>query len=216
MAESVAVEKILSQEDKKTVLNDHLRQASGTEINSLQQLTDLLRPDISPVGYVKIFLQISHENTGLKRQNQLLQQQNDNLQEKLKQTHQKLKEQDLLLAKLVNPNVPPSHQHTPFGAKPVRSPAVIDQTQSSVSPVKKNRKPGRPVGTKGSNRLLKIPDSVVHLQLDHCSFCSGPLTEADIQTIKIRVIEDIPEPPPREIVEYRTAVYHCPRLGSMT
>ena len=206
MAELVTVEKINSQEDRKAVIHEQLIQTSGVGEDLLQELTELVSPEVSPAKYVKFLLRIIRENIELKRQNHQLQQQINSLQEQLKQKDEKLKEQDRLLVKLVNPNTPPSLQHTPFGPHTVRSPAIVDQTQSSISSDKKPRKPGRPVGTKGVTGPLRIPDSVVHLQLDHCSYCSGSLTDADIQTVKIRVIEDIPEPQPSKVVEYRTSV----------
>ena len=83
MAELVTVEKINSQEDRKAVIHEQLIQTSGVGEDLLQELTELVSPEVSPAKYVKFLLRIIRENIELKRQNHQLQQQIMNVANRL-------------------------------------------------------------------------------------------------------------------------------------
>ena len=148
-----------------------------------------------------------HENAELRRQNSLLLQEIAKLRLQLEQKDQKLKEQEKLLNQLQNSNVPPSAQHSPFSPKIPRSPVI--KAHSSQNELPRQSKPGRPKGTKGVIRPQRPPDKVIELSLDQCPHCSHTLTPRDIVSTTSRVIEEIPDPQPVTVIEYKTPVYYC-------
>jgi transposase len=69
-------------------------------------------------------------------------------------------------------------------------------------------KPGQKIGHKGITRQLATPDSQVEVTLDKCPDCG-----ADLGTpfrIESKIIEEIPEPQPVMVTEYKIAHYICP------
>ncbi len=149
---------------------------------------------------------LQKENTELKHQNALLQQKVADLFKQLELRDKKIQELEKIIARLQNTNVPPSIQHSPFGPHQKRNSARTEQKQLS----KKHQKPGRPTGTKGTPHPQRQPDKIITLELDQCTHCSHVLTSNDIISIRSRIIEDIPEPPPKTVIEYKTPVYYCP------
>jgi transposase len=74
------------------------------------------------------------------------------------------------------------------------------------------RYPGRPKGYAGRTRQTPKPDLTLKAEADQCPHCGTPLGEPT--SVKRRVIEEIPEPQPRRVIEYLEANYHCPRCGA--
>ena len=74
------------------------------------------------------------------------------------------------------------------------------------------RYPGRPKGYLGRTRQTPKPDLTLKAETDHCPHCGSPL---DMPTsVKRRVIEEIPEPQPKQVIEFLEANYDCPRCGA--
>jgi transposase len=74
------------------------------------------------------------------------------------------------------------------------------------------RYPGRPKGYAGRTRQTPKPDLTLKAEADQCPHCGSPLGEAT--SVKRRVIEEMPEPQPRRVIEFLEANYHCPRCGA--
>ena len=155
-----------------------------------------------------------HENEELRKENHLLRQEIAKLRLQLEQKDQKLQEQEKLLNQLQNTNVPPSAQHSPFGPKIPRSPVIKAHSSQNEKP--KQSKPGRPKGTEGVIRPQRPPDKVVELSLDQCPHCLHALTPNDIVSTTSRVIEEIPDPQPVTVIEYKIPVYHCSQCNHKT
>ena len=69
-------------------------------------------------------------------------------------------------------------------------------------------KPGQKVGHEGVTRPPATPDSQVEVALDRCPDCG---TELGIPfRIESKIIEEIPEPQPVMVTEYKIAHYRCP------
>ncbi len=70
---------------------------------------------------------------------------------------------------------------------------------------------GRPPGYEGSTRATPKPDKQIVVLKEKCDACGTPLSEpAGFST---RVIEEIPEPRPVQVVEYKLGFYVCPHCG---
>ncbi len=69
-------------------------------------------------------------------------------------------------------------------------------------------KPGQKVGHKGMTRPLAIPDSQVEVTADRCPDCGSKLNLPF--RFESKVIEEIPEPQPVIVTEYKIAHYICP------
>mgnify|MGYP001078047472 CR=1 FL=1 len=74
------------------------------------------------------------------------------------------------------------------------------------------RYPGRPKGCAGRTRQTSRPDLTLKAEADRCPHCGSPLGEPT--SVKRRVIEEIPEPQPRRVIEFLEASYDCSRCGA--
>lgn len=69
-------------------------------------------------------------------------------------------------------------------------------------------KPGQKIGHKGLTRSYSAPDSKVEVTSDRCPDCGSELGSPF--RIESRIIEEIPEPQPVRVTEYKIAHYRCP------
>ena len=69
-------------------------------------------------------------------------------------------------------------------------------------------KPGQKIGHKGVTRPFAAPDRQVEVTADRCPDCGADLG-SPIRT-ESRIIEEIPEPQPIIVTEYKIAHYRCP------
>jgi transposase len=69
-------------------------------------------------------------------------------------------------------------------------------------------KPGQKIGHKGVTRPYAAPDSQVEVTTDRCPECGSELGAPF--RIDSKIIEEIPEPQPVIITEYKIAHYRCP------
>ncbi len=95
------------------------------------------------------------------------------------------------LAKYENAHTPPS------------------QREKRVKP--KSGSPGRSKGHKGITRPTPEPERTVDVTIDECPTCHSLLGEP--VKVESRIIEEIPEPMPITVTEFRIAHYACPSCG---
>ncbi len=118
--------------------------------------------------------------------------------ERLKRENKLLKDQiaklEAILAKYENAHTPPSLRR---GRKLKRNHDEGDKG-----------KPGQKVGHKGVSRPLANPDKQVEVTADRCPDCGAEL--GDPLRIESRIIEEIPEPQPIIVTEFKIAHYRCP------
>jgi len=69
-------------------------------------------------------------------------------------------------------------------------------------------KPGQKIGHKGVTRPYAPPDRQVEVTMDHCPDCGSDLGAPF--RIDSKIIEEIPEPQPVIVTEYKIAHYICP------
>jgi transposase len=69
-------------------------------------------------------------------------------------------------------------------------------------------KPGQKIGHKGVTRPYAVPDSQIEVTTDRCPDCSAELGTPF--RIESKIIEEIPEPQPVMVIEYKIAHYRCP------
>lgn len=70
---------------------------------------------------------------------------------------------------------------------------------------------GRPKGHEGVTRPQAEPDRVVDVQLKLCPHCKSRLGKP--VRVESRIIEEIPEPQPVVVTEFRIHHYRCPSCG---
>jgi transposase len=128
----------------------------------------------------EIIKQLKDEKERLKRENELLKDQIAKLEARL--------------AKYENAHTPPSLRR---GRKCKRE---YDEGNRG--------KPGQKVGHKGVSRPLANPDRQVEVTTDRCPDCGTELD--DPIRIESKIIEEIPEPQPITVTEYKIAYYRCP------
>ena len=121
----------------------------------------------------------------LREQNELLRLENEMLKARIR-------ELEARLAKYENAHTPPSLRRGRNLKK--------DKTNKG--------KPGQKVGHKGMTRSLAIPDSQVEVTADRCPDCGAKLNLPF--RFESKVIEEIPEPQPVIVTEYKIAHYICP------
>jgi transposase len=124
--------------------------------------------------------QLRKENERLKRENELLKA--------------KILELEARLAQYENAHTPPSLRR---GRNRRR-----DQDK------KNNGKPGQKIGHKGITRPHAKPDKQVDVTSDRCPDCGSELGAPF--RIESKIIEEIPEPQPVIVTEYKIAHYRCP------
>ncbi len=69
-------------------------------------------------------------------------------------------------------------------------------------------RPGQKIGHKGTTRLYAAPDCQLEVTLDLCPNCGTELETP--YRIESKIIEEIPEPQPVMVIEYKIAHYKCP------
>lgn len=98
-------------------------------------------------------------------------------------------ELEAILARYENAHTPPSLKE-----------------KNKVKP--KSSSPGRRKGYEGSTRPTAEPERIIGVTLEECPHCHSPLEEPI--KIETRTIEEIPEPQPITVTEFRVAHYDCP------
>ena len=106
----------------------------------------------------------------------------------------KIKELEARLAQYENAHTPPSLMRGRNRKK--------DQDKNDTG------KPGQKVGHKGSTRPYATPDRQVEVTMDRCPDCGTDLGAPF--RIDSKIVEEIPEPQPIIVTEYKIAHYRCP------
>jgi transposase len=107
---------------------------------------------------------------------------------------EKICELEARLAQYENAHTPPSLKRGGYRKK--------DQDK------KNNGKPGQKIGHKGLTRPYATPDRQVEVTMDRCPDCGTDLGAPF--RIDSKIIEEIPEPQPIIVTEYKIAHYICP------
>ena len=126
------------------------------------------------------YKQLHEENDQLKRENELLKA--------------KIIELEARLAQYENAHTPPSLRRGRNRKK--------DQDKSDKG------KPGQKIGHKGVTRPYAKPDRQVEVTMDRCPDCGTDLG-APVR-IDSKIIEELPEPQPIIVTEYKIGHYICP------
>ena len=121
-----------------------------------------------------------------------LQAQNEQLRLEIEFLKARIRELEARLAQYENAHTPPSLRRGRNRKK--------DKTNKG--------KPGQKVGHKGVTRPSAIPDSQVEVTADRCPDCGAKL--ALPFRFESKIIEEIPEPQPVTVTEYKIAHYVCP------
>ena len=124
--------------------------------------------------------QLHEENEQLKNENELLKA--------------KIIELEARLAQYENAHTPPSLRRGRNRKK--------DQDKNNKG------KPGQKVGHKGLTRPYATPDRQVEVTMDRCPDCGTDLGAPF--RIDSKIVEEIPEPQPIIVTEYKIAHYRCP------
>lgn len=134
--------------------------------------------------------QLHEQNELLKRENELLKASVSEI-EPLKA---KIRELEARLAQYENAHTPPSLRRGRNRKK--------DRDESIKG------KPGQKIGHKGVTRPYVTPDRQVEVTMDFCPDCGAKLGSPF--RIDSKIVEEIPEPQPIIVTDYRISHYRCP------
>jgi transposase len=107
----------------------------------------------------------------------------------------RITELEARLAKYENPHTPPSLRRGGKGRR--------EQNEGELG------KPGQKIGHEGVTRPHAKPDRQVEVTADRCPDCGTGL--GNPIRIESKIVEEIPEPQPVIVTEYKIAHYRCPR-----
>ena len=124
--------------------------------------------------------------------NKQLQEQNEQLKRENELLRAKICELEARLAQYENAHTPPSQR----------------RGRNRRNDGDNTGKPGQKIGHRGVTRPLATPDSQVEVNLDRCPDCGAELGPPF--RIESKIIEEIPEPQPVMVTEYKIAHYICP------
>jgi transposase len=123
-----------------------------------------------------------------------LHEENEQLKNEIELLKAKIKELEARLAQYENAHTPPSLRRGRNRKK--------DQDKNNKG------KPGQKVGHKGLTRPYATPDRQVEVTMDRCPDCGTDLGAPF--RIDSKIVEEIPEPQPIIVTEYKIAHYRCP------
>ena len=126
--------------------------------------------------------------------NKQLHEENEQLKNEIELLKAKIKELEARLAQYENAHTPPSLRRGRNRKK--------DQDKNDKG------KPGQKVGHKGLTRPYATPDRQVEVTMDRCPDCGTDLGSPF--RIDSKIVEEIPEPQPIIVTEYKIAHYRCP------
>ena len=121
-----------------------------------------------------------------------LREQNEQLRLEIELLKAKIRELEARLAQYENAHTPPS----------------LRRGRNRKKDNGDKGKPGQKIGHKGVTRPYAAPDSQVEVTTDRCPECGTELGAPF--RIDSKIIEEIPEPQPVIITEYKIAHYRCP------
>ena len=130
----------------------------------------------------------------LQESNNLLRLENELLKRRIEELEARLADLEARLAKYENAHTPPSLKR---GGN-----RKNDQNERI------NGKPGQKIGHKGITRPYAKPDRQVEITMDRCPDCGAKLDNPS--RIESKIIEEIPEPEPVTVTEYKICHYICP------
>ena len=123
----------------------------------------------------------------------------DRLREVVTSQQRKIEELERKLIKYENAHTPPS-----LGGGFRRK--LIEREQY--------KKPGQKQGHDGVTRATPIPTLSIELVSEKCRHCDNKLNNPF--KIESKIIEEIPEPKPIEVIEYKIGYYKCDKCGNVT
>ena len=126
--------------------------------------------------------------------NKQLHEENEQLKNEIELLKAKIKELEARLAQYENAHTPPSLRRGRNRKK--------DQDKNDKG------KPGQKVGHKGLTRPYATSDRQVEVTMDRCPDCGTDLGSPF--RIDSKIVEEIPEPQPIIVTEYKIAHYRCP------
>ena len=116
--------------------------------------------------------------------------------EDCEQLKARIAELEMRLARYENAHTPPSLRD-----------GLLRKKQEQVA----DKKPGQKKGHLGAFRAMPQPTCSIEVVTEQCPHCSAQLGKPF--KVETRVIEDVPEPQPVEVIEYRIGHYHCTDCG---
>ena len=126
--------------------------------------------------------------------NRQLHEENEQLRREIELLKAKIIELEARLAQYENAHTPPSLRRGRNRKK--------DQDKNDKG------NPGQKIGHKGVTRPYTTPDRQVEVTMDRCPDCGADLGSPF--RIDSKIIEEIPEPQPVIVTEYKIAHYRCP------
>lgn len=123
----------------------------------------------------------------------------DRLREVVTQQQKKIEELEKKIAKYENAHTPPS---------------LRGGFRRKLIPKEDYKKPGQKEGHDGTTRMVPIPTMSIELISEKCKHCNNKLDKPF--KIESRIVEEIPEPQPIQVIEHKIGHYECKKCGKIT
>ena len=81
-------------------------------------------------------------------------------------------------------------------------------------PPEEYKKSGQKIGHDGITRVMQKPTMSIELIEEKCKHCNSKLSKPF--KVELKIIEEIPEPNPIEVTEYKIGHYQCNKCGKIT
>jgi transposase len=164
--------------------------------------------DLTKDELLSRFLQLEQRVEELDQENTRKDKKIDHLQEQLAQKDERIEELETRLRKYENPHTPPSKRRSATR----RSPTAQDDEDDDVRT--DGGTPGRNEGHDPEWRTGADPDEVVEVTCEFCPECGEHFDES--AGVSPRLVEEIPDPQPPEIIQYNRHHYECDSCGTQT
>jgi len=123
----------------------------------------------------------------------------DRLHEVVREQQKKIEELEKKLIKYENAHTPPS---------------LRGGFRRKLIPQEEYKKPGQKEGHTGTTRDIPASNMSIELIAEKCKHCNNKLSKPF--KIESKIIEEIPEPKPIEVTEYKIGHYKCKKCGKIT
>jgi transposase len=132
----------------------------------------------------------------------------DELEEKLDQKNERIEKLESRLRRYENPHTPPSKRRSGTKESPTSQDDEDDNARTDGGT------PGRKQGHDPEWRTVPDPDEQMEVTCDCCPECGEAFDESE--GVCPRLVEEIPDPQPPEVVQYNRHRYECTSCGTKT
>ena len=164
--------------------------------------------DLTKEELLSRFLQLEQRVEELEQENERKDEKIDQLQKQLEHRDERIEELETRLRKYENPHTPPSKRRSGTEESPTSQDDDDDNARTDGGT------PGRKDGHDPEWRSTADPDEEIEITCDCCPECGDHFDES--VGVSPRLVEEIPDPQPLEVIQYNRHCYQCHSCGAET